>query len=102
MSTDPIIPGADDLVDALRTRLEEQPWYHRFSNTVTSAAGGLVLLMWVALAAGIDIPTSWTGGISGVIAVLTTLGVLQTRNGLTPRGIDDIEQVVTTGRHRRE
>lgn len=106
MSTQPPIPGSDILVDQLRDQISQQPWYERFSNTVTSAVGAVALIVWVAVAAGLDVPAESLSAVAAVISVLTTAGVLKTRNGLTPRGVDRIEHVATTadyvGRRRAE
>ncbi|WLP90265.1 hypothetical protein [Gordonia sp. NB41Y] len=94
-----------EIVDELRAQLQEQPWYRRFANAATSAVGAVSLIVWLLVANGVDIPVQVQTGIASAIAVLTTLGVLNTRNGLTPRGIDRVEQaadiVAAGGRHRR-
>lgn len=101
------IPGGDELVNELRNQLAQQPWWQRFSNTVSASAGAVVLILWLAVAAGLDVPTDVLSGIASVIGVLTTLGVMKTRNGITPRGIAQVQQVAQgepaggyAGRHR--
>lgn len=92
----------DDVVEELRKRLEAQPWYRRFSNAVTSGFGLLALVVWIAAANGIDLPGGVQTGISSAIAVATLLGVLKTKNGVTPRGIDDVQAAAEyVGRHHR-
>ncbi|AXH49783.1 holin [Gordonia phage Pleakley] len=98
----PQVP-ASDVVDELRERLEAQPWYKRFSNTVTSAVGVLSILIWVAASNGVDLPGGVETGIGSGLAVLTVLGVLKTKNGVTPRGIAVVEEAAQyVGRHRTE
>ena len=103
MTTQPPIPGTDVLVDVLVEQMQHQPWWRRFANTVSAAAGAVILILWVAVAAGLDVPSDWLGGVSAAIGLLTTLGVLRTPNGLTPRGVDRVAAaagVEYQGRHR--
>lgn len=86
-----ISPDQQILIDNLKTDLERQPWYARFSNTVTSGAGAVSLVIWTLIAGGVDIPDSVERWVAVGIAGLTTLGVLKTKNGLTPRGIQRVE-----------
>ena len=90
----------DEVIDYLREKLQEQPWYHRFSNTVTAGVGAVVLLVWLLTSSGVDLPDGVEKGIAAAISLLTVLGVRATKNGTTPREIADIEQYV--GRHRME
>lgn len=104
MTTQPPIPGTDVLVDVLVEQMRHQPWWQRFSNTVTAAVGAAVALIWLATAAGLNVPTEVTTGVAAAIPVLTALGVLRTRNGLTPRGVDRVAHaagVEYEGQHRR-
>lgn len=94
MSTpQPPLPGTEALVEALRVQLETQPWYRRFANTVTSGAGALVLILWLVIASGVEVPPEVLAGVSGLISVLTTVGVLGTRNGVTPSEVEHAEKV---------
>lgn len=88
----------NEYIDVLRDALQEQPWYRRFANTVTSAVGVLTIVVWLLVFTGTDIPDSVGKWVTGLLAVLTVLGVLKTKNGLTPRTVEDIESYV--GRHR--
>ncbi|WNN95751.1 holin [Gordonia phage Fribs8] len=92
-------PADNDFVTELRERLESQPWYRRFANTVTSGVGAVFLILWLLTANGVDIPSQVTTGVGSAIAVLTVLGVLKTKNGLTPRGVEDIREYI--GKHRK-
>lgn len=91
-------PGDNEYVDALRERLEAQPWYRRFANTVTSGVGAVFLILWLLTANGVDVPTQVTTGVGSAIAVLTVLGVLKTKNGIQPRDVKYVEEYV--GKHR--
>lgn len=76
----------------LRQKLAEQPLYRKYANTVTSATGFLVGAVWLLISSGIDVPDSITKGTLLAIAALTTLGVLNTPNGVTERQIEELEK----------
>lgn len=95
----PEVP-ASEVVDELRAKLEAQPWYARFSNTVTSAVGALAIVIWLAAANGVDLPGGVETGVGSALAVLTVLGVLKTKNGITPRGIDDVKVAAVDAAHK--
>ena len=95
----PEVP-ASEVVDELRAKLEAQPWSARFSNTVTSAVGSLALIIWLVTANGVEIPGGVSTGIGSGIAVLTVLGVLKTKNGVTPRGIETVETAAVDAAHK--
>lgn len=100
----PVDPNVQELIDLARKQMEAQPWYLRFSNTVTTAAGALLGILWLAASAGLEIPTDVTKWVTGAIVVLTVLGVIKTPNGITPSQVDKLEdaaQYVSTGRHAR-
>ncbi|WLP91310.1 hypothetical protein [Gordonia sp. NB41Y] len=95
-----------EVVAQLRELMQEQPWWRRFANAVTAGVGATTMILWLLVTNGVDVPAQVQTGIASAIAILTTLGVLQTRNGLTPRGIDRVEQAADLvaargGRHRR-
>lgn len=98
----PNLPQVDStvLVGELVSQMEAQPWYKRFSNTVTTAAGLIVLTIWVAASAGYSIPTAVTAPVYAVLGVLTLIGVLKTRNGITPRGIETVETAAVDAAHK--
>ena len=95
----PEVP-ANEVIDELKVKLETQPWYARFSNTVTSAVGGLAIVIWLLAANGFDLPDGAQTGIGSALAVLTVLGVLKTKNGVTPRGIETVETAAVDAAHR--
>lgn len=93
----------DQVSLALRKKLEEQPWWKKNSNTVTTALGGLVTLLWWASTSGLHFP-AWGQAAMGVILyIASVLGVKYTRNGLTASTVEmvttEVEQ--TYGRHAR-
>lgn len=82
------------LIEALRKQMEAQPWYKRFSNTVSTAVGAIVMVIWFLVSTGVDIPDQLTASVGAAIAIFTTLGVLKTPNGITPRGINQVKSVM--------
>jgi len=87
-----------DPAEILRRKLQEQAWYKRYANTVTTGIGTLTGLAWLLLQTGLDVPPTVTNGVLGVIAFGTLIGVWQTPNGVTERQIKEIEEYA--GRHR--
>lgn len=87
-----------DPIELLRQKLAEQPLYKKYSNTVTSAIGLLVGVVWLLVSSGIEIPENITKGTLVAIAALTTLGVKFTPNGVTEKQVHELEEYV--GRHR--
>lgn len=102
MSTpSPVDPGAAELVELVRKQLEVQPWYKRFSNTATTAAGLALVTIWLVTSAGFDIPSDVTRVVYGVLAVLTVLGVVKTPNGTTEAQVAKLEALAPyVGEHR--
>ncbi|AVD99798.1 membrane protein [Gordonia phage Flapper] len=91
------------VIDELRATLERQPWYKRFANTVTTAVGALALIAWLLTSNGIGIDPAIVTAVGSALGVLTTLGVLKTPNGVTPRGVATVQvAAVSAGRHRQE
>lgn len=97
----PPVP-ATEVVDQLRADLQAQPWFKRFSNTVSSAVGVLALVIWVAVTNGVQIDPAIQTGVGALLAVLTVLGVLKTPNGVTLRGVEKVEDAALTVAHRFE
>lgn len=89
----------DEFTDVLREQLQRQPWYERFSNTLTAAIGAAVLIIWLLASSGVEVPQAVHNWVAVAIATATVLGVRVTKNGLTPRTVEAIEQY--TGKHRR-
>ena len=103
MSTPNVDPGAQALVNEIRTQLERQPWYAKFSNTVTTAVGAVLTLIWLATTAGLEIPSDITKWVTAAIVALTVLGVLKTPNGVTKEQVAQLQEAaVYVGEHRRE
>lgn len=78
--------------DLLRPVLESQPWYRKFANTATSLVGLVIAIVWTALSTGINLPQQVVVGVLVAIAALTTVGVKNTRNGITERQLAEIER----------
>lgn len=83
-----------ELIAALREHMEAQPWYRRFANTVSTAVGAITMVIWFLVSTGVDIPDQLTASVGAAIAIFTTLGVLKTPNGITPRGINQVKSVM--------
>jgi len=79
MSVDRII--ADALMDALA----EQPWYRRYSNTVTAFASATVTLGTWAAATWTDLHPHRATVLGVVVMVAGVIAQRATQNGLTPR-----------------
>lgn len=84
-------PPNEYAVQALREQLEAQPWYKRFSNTVTSAVGALSLVLWLVVSSGVELSEGVQRWGAGIVSVLTVLGVLSTKNGVSPEEVDRAE-----------
>ncbi|QAU06376.1 hypothetical protein SEA_WHOSEMANZ_50 [Gordonia phage WhoseManz] len=104
--TNPNIPNlpppvpTEAVVEELRAQLEAQPWYRRFANTVTAAAGLLSLLIWTLIANGVEIPGEVGTAIGSALGLLTLLGLLKTPNGITPRGVERVEDAASKAAER--
>ncbi|MGW2095787.1 hypothetical protein [Promicromonospora sukumoe] len=88
------------ILDVLRAKMAEQPLVKKYANTVTTAAGLVVALLWAVVSAGVNVPEGVTTGVLVLISLATVVGVKFTPNGVTERQIDELEQYV--GRHRAE
>ncbi|WGH20833.1 holin [Gordonia phage Commandaria] len=99
LSNIPPVP-AGELIEVLRNQIAQQPWYARFSNTVTSGVGLVLLIVWVAVSNAIEIPGTIETGIGSIISALTLLGVLRTPNGVTPRGVEKVEEAARVAAER--
>lgn len=97
----PEVP-ASAVVEELQAKLEAQPWYKTFSNTVTTAVGALSIIIWLLAANGVDLPDEVQTGIGSALAVLTVLGVSLTKNGVTQSGIAKVEDAATSAETRTE
>ncbi|MGY4103403.1 hypothetical protein ACW2Q0_28150 [Nocardia sp. R16R-3T] len=90
-----------DALAPIRALYENQPWFKRFSNTVTGGVGALVQLAWLATTFGVDLPDDVEKWGFVVIGVLTVLGLRKTPNGITEQQLHQMEQAYV-GRHRRD
>lgn len=86
------------LVDVLRAKLDAQPWYRTYANTVTTLVTLAVNALWLLVSLGVDVDPTVIGGVASAIQALGVVGVKLTPNGVTRRQIDDLEAYV--GRHR--
>lgn len=88
----------DMLGNILRDQMAEQPLFKRYANTVTSAVGLLVAVVWTLISVGVDMPPGVMAGVLVLVSVFTTVGVKLTPNGVTERQVEEIQDYV--GRHR--
>jgi hypothetical protein len=90
----------DIIGNILRDKLAEQPVIKRYANTVTTAVGALVAVVWTLVSLGVELPAQVGQGVLVLIAILTTVGVKLTPNGVTEKQVAEIEDYV--GKHRAE
>ncbi|MBM4518332.1 hypothetical protein GS491_22680 [Rhodococcus hoagii] len=88
------------ILDVLRAKMAEQPLVKKYANTVTTAVGLVIALLWAVISAGVDVPEGVTSGVLVLISLLTVVGVKFTPNGVTDKQIAELEQYV--GRHRAD
>lgn len=86
------------VADFLREKFAEQPLVKRYANTVTTAVGALVAVVWTLISAGVDLPSHVTTGVLVLVSIGTVIGVKFTPNGITERQIAEVEEYV--GKHR--
>lgn len=84
----------------LREIAARQPWFKKYSNTVTGSVGAAANIAWVLLSLGIDIPQQVAYPVFGGLAVLTALGLFKTPNGLPEKQVAELEEAYI-GRHRK-
>jgi len=92
-----------DINDLLRSAVESQPWWKKYSNTITTVYFTLLHLAWLTLGLGTELPEPVVYSITAVIAVGNILGIKGTKNGI-PDDIADQVQVQLdeyVGKHRR-
>jgi hypothetical protein len=93
-------PNLDILGNILRDKVAEQPIYKRYSNTVATAVGALVAVVWTLISLGVELPAQVGQGVLVLIAVFTVVGVKLTPNGVTEKQVEEIEDYV--GQHRAD
>lgn len=89
----------DELTEILQKKLNDQPWYRTYANTVTTVITLGVNVVWVLIALGVNIDPGVIGAVAGAIQALGIVGVKMTPNGVTERQIRDLEGYI--GRHRQ-
>lgn len=88
----------DIIGNILREKLAEQPLVKKYANTVTTAVGALVAVVWTLVSLDVELPAQVGQGVLVLIAILTTVGVKLTPNGVTEKQVAEIEDYV--GKHR--
>lgn len=106
----PNIPRA--VAEAVQTGMENhlhemlvsQPWWRRYSNTVTSIVAYVTSLVWLAIGLGAHVSGFAVWAVAVLLAVGGVVGVRKTPNGVTPNLVDlvvkELGRTNTTGRHR--
>ncbi|MBM4554315.1 hypothetical protein GS676_02905 [Rhodococcus hoagii] len=80
------------VTEVLRAKLAEQPIVKRYANTVTTAVGVVVALVWTLISIGIDVPSDVAKWVLVGISLVTMIGVKFTPNGVTDKQINEIEE----------
>ena len=93
-------PNLDILGNILRDKVAEQPLVKRYANTVTTAIGAVVAVVWTLISLDVELPAQVGQGVLVIIAVFTVVGVKLTPNGVTEKQVEEIEDYV--GQHRNE
>ncbi|WP_078345071.1 hypothetical protein [Mycobacteroides chelonae] len=76
--------------NAVIDALAAQPWWKRYANTVTTAAGGLVTLGTWALTTELGLPRPVQIALGVMVLVASVVASRATKNGVTPRGNTDV------------
>ena len=90
--------NTDLIGDLLREKLEQQPLVKKYANTVTTAVGALIAVVWTLVSAGIEVPEQLSQGVLVLISLLTVVGVKLTPNGVTEKQVEELTDYV--GKHR--
>lgn len=86
--------AANAVAGWVQRRLAEQPWYRRKANTITTLGGALGTVVAFVLTSATGLPDWVTYTLSGVLLVLTVMGVNVTPNGTTPKTGVDLQEAV--------
>lgn len=91
------------IVQRLLEEMNKQPWWKKYSNTVTAIVSGLIVLAGWITTTGIDLPT-WGTVIIGVIMFIgSVLGIRSTKNGITETTVAKVadlrDESARYGRH---
>ena len=90
--------NTDLIGELLRQKLEQQPLVKKYANTVTTAVGALIAVVWTLVSAGIEVPDQLSQGVLVLISLLTVVGVKLTPNGVTEKQVEELTDYV--GKHR--
>lgn len=84
----------------LREKAQTQPWFRKYSNTVTGGVGAAGSIIWLLITMGVEIPAAVANPVFSVLAVLTAVGLFNTPNGLPEQQVKQLEAEYR-GRHRK-
>jgi len=90
--------NTDLIGNLLREKLEQQPLVKKYANTVTTAVGALIAVVWTLVSTGIEVPEQLSQGVLVLISLLTVVGVKLTPNGVTEKQVEELTDYV--GKHR--
>lgn len=90
--------NTDLIGNLLREKLEQQPLVKKYANTVTTAVGALIAVVWTLISSGIEVPAQLSQGVLVLISLLTVVGVKLTPNGVTEKQVEELTDYV--GKHR--
>lgn len=65
------------------SKLESQPWYKKYANTVVAVISGIINLVYWVSTLGFDLPHPVVVGIGAILAAGSMLGIKATKNGFT-------------------
>lgn len=81
------------VVQRLLAEMNKQPWWKKYSNTVTAIVAGLVVLAGWITTTGIDLP-QWASAFVGVVLFVgSVLGIRTTKNGLTESVVEKVADI---------
>lgn len=81
------------VVQRLLVEMNKQPWWKKYSNTVTAIVAGLVVFAGWITTTGIDLP-QWATALIGVVLFIgSVLGIRTTKNGITESVVEKVADI---------
>lgn len=81
------------VVQRLLEEMNRQPWWKKYSNTVTAIVAGLVVLAGWITTTGIELPQWMTVLVGVVLFVGSVLGIRTTKNGITETVVEKVAEI---------
>jgi hypothetical protein len=82
-TTNPEFKAFSAIVTYLLAEMERQPWWKKYSNTVTAAISGVVVFLGWILTTGVGLPHWATITTGAILFLASVLGIHATPDGLT-------------------